>query len=326
MANAIEIAEAPAAAGSRVLRLLAADPSAAIVSSLAEGPVRSGRLKEQLPAHSPRTVYRRLEELERLGVIDRQRLNLNPPAIAYALTSPAGRGMLDVVEGPMDGWLRLQAGQRVGERPSGSLALLAESWETQIFHALSCEERSLTELAEQTRLTLHQAARRAKRLAAAGILDRRTGKDRITRYLLSDIGRLGAAVIGAATRWEAAYLVEPSTGSLDLEDCTALLAGALSLPRLPPHSGRVLGLTVEAEPNGRREPRIASLWAEVREAGAVTCGFGPATDPDAWAHGSVPAWLAALVEGKRGALRVGGDNALVDAHLTRLHARLRRLT
>src|SRR5690349_757793 len=88
-----DIAELSRTAGSRVLRLIAADPSAAIVGALSDGPLRSGRLREALPAHSPRTVYRRLEELERLGVLERQRLNASPPAIAYELTAPAGRDM-----------------------------------------------------------------------------------------------------------------------------------------------------------------------------------------------------------------------------------------
>jgi len=325
MPNAIDIAETPVAAGSRVLRLLAADPSAAIVSAVAEGPLRSGRLKEALPTHSPRTLYRRLEELERLGALERQRLNVSPPAIAYELTAPAGRDLLDIVEGPVAGWLRLHARERLGERTSASLSLLAEAWETQIFHGLSCDERSLTEIGEETELTHHQAGRRAKRLAAAGILDRETGKDRITRYLLSDLGRLGAGVIGAAARWEETYLAGSMGDPLELDDCTALLAGALALPRLQPYSGSVLGVTVEAEPNGNGSSRVASLWAEVGEAGAVACGFGPAPNPNAWAHGSVAAWLAALIDGKRGTLRVGGDHALIDTHLTRLHARLRRL-
>jgi DNA-binding HxlR family transcriptional regulator len=325
MANAIDIAEPSVAAGSSILRLLAADPSAAIVAVLADGPLRSGRLREALPSHSARTVYRRLEELERLGVIERLRLNVNPPAIAYELTAPAGRDLLDVVEGPVEGWLRLQASSQLEERRSASLALLAETWETQIFHALGCEERSLTEIGEETELTHHQAGSRAKRLAAAGILDREAGKDRITRYLLSDVGRLGAAVIGAAARWEETHLTDSGNGRLDLDDCTSLLAGALALPRLRGYGGRVFGLTVEAEPNGSGEPRVASVWAEVGETGAVACGLGSGPRPDAWAHGAIPAWLAALVDGRRGALRVGGESALVDAHLTRLHAELRRL-
>lgn len=267
MPNVIDIAPPPLTAGPQVLRLLAAEPAGAIVAALADGPLRSGRLKEALPAHSPRTVYRRLEELERLGVIARQRLHLSPPAIAYELTAPAGRDLLDLVEGPIGGWLRLQGGKSVPGQASFSLALLAEAWESQIFHSLSCDSRSLTELGEKTDLTHHQAGRRAKRLAAAGILDRSSGRDRITRYRLSDQGRLGAALIAAASRWEDEYISDPKAGSLDVDDCTALLAGALSIPRLPQFFGRVLGLTVEADPNADVEPRFAALWAEVAEAG-----------------------------------------------------------
>jgi len=325
MPSATELAEPPVAAGSRILRLLAADPSAAIVCALADGPLRSARLNEGTPAYSPRTLYRRLGELERLGVVERQRLAVTPPAVAYELTAPAGRELLSIIEGTVAGWLRRHAGEPVQAQASASLALLAEAWETGIFRGLSCVERSLTELGEATELTHHQVGRRAKRLASAGILDRRVGSDHITRYLLSESGRLGAAAIAAAVRWEQDYRPQLAARQLSLADGTALVASALSLPRLASHAGQVFGLTVQAQGDGDgRAPRFSALWAEVDEAGEIACRSGPAPEPDGWAHGSVDAWLAALLDGKRGTLQTGGDEALVDAHLTRLHSRLRR--
>jgi len=321
MPSATELPESPVAAGSKVLRLLASEPSTAIVGHLAEGPLRSSRLMERLPTCSPRTVYRRLADLERLGAIARRRLAITPPAVAYELTAPVGEDLLRAVEGPVQGWLRYRKGIATEVHASVSLNLLAESWETSIFHELSCRERALTGLGEAVGLTHHQIGRRAKRLAAAGILDRNVGEDRMTRYSLSESARLGASVIAAVARWEADH-VRGSKASLDLADVAALLASVLCLPCLPDRSGEVFALTVGREGENGATPRFASVWADVGDGGAVSCGFGPAPDPDGWAQGSVVAWLGALLDGKRGGLRVGGDAELIDAHLTRLHARL----
>ncbi len=323
MPSATEPRESPVAAGSGVLRLLAAEPSGAILTQLADGSLRSSRLMERLSAYSPRTVYRRLGELEQQGAIARRKLAITPPAVAYELTRP-GAELLRMVDGPVSGWLRYRRATATEVQATASLALLAESWETAIFHELGCDERSLTELGEILALTHHQTGRRVKRLAAAGILIRRTGEDRIARYSLSETARLGAAVIAAAAAWEADLAMERST-TLDLGDAVALLAGTLSLPRLPDHPGQVLGLTVSQESENGDGARFASLWAAVEAGGTVHCGLGPAPEPDGWAQGSVAAWLGVVLDGKRGGLQVGGDTALVDTHLTCLHTRLRKV-
>jgi DNA-binding HxlR family transcriptional regulator len=313
--------EPPIPAASSVIRLLATESSAAIMTVLGEGPLRSAQLKDRLAQYSPRTVYRRVDELVRLGAVVQRTFATSPPAVVYELTVPTGRELLSVLEEIAAVWLRgCHGGPTEGQR-WGLLALLADGWDSAIVRELTYQPRSLSELGVVSDMTYHQLARRVTRLAAAGLLER-VPNARVTRYALSEQTRRGATVIAAAAYWERRNLPPPRP--LSASETGALLRAALPRVTLPDHAGAVFAVTVEAPRKESQDEkdvqRFDSLRVEVDEGGSIRCIERGERPPDAWARGSIDAWLSVLVEGEARSLQVGGDREIVDAHFLRLHA------
>jgi hypothetical protein len=108
----------------------------------------------------------------------------------------------------------------------------------------------------------------------------------------------------------------------------ALLRAALPRITLSDCAGATFVVTVET-PRGRDgedAQRFGSLRVEVEQGGIISCVERGEVPPDAWARGSIDAWLSALVEGEAGFLQVGDDRSIVDAHLLQLHAETTPLT
>jgi DNA-binding HxlR family transcriptional regulator len=306
------------------MRLLADEANAAILKTLGDGPLRSSQLKDRLAHFSPRTIYRRIDELVRLGVLEQRRWATTPPAVVYQLAAPAGTDLLAVLERSAVAWLRRLGEVPVEGRRWGLIGLLADGWDSAIVRELSREPRSLTELGVVSDLTYHQLARRMTRLTAAGLLER-TNEGSVSRYTLSHAARDGCTVVAASARWERRHLAG-NAHPLFVADAVALLRSALPLTRLPQHAGGVFDLTVEPDANALDAERFASLRVEVGAAGAVSCFERGDLPPRAWVRGSIDAWLAVLLDGDLSTVQVGGDSSLPGAHLAQLHARTAGLT
>jgi DNA-binding HxlR family transcriptional regulator len=305
-----------------MLRLLGSEPNGSILLALGNGPLRTRRLTERIPSCAPRTVYRHLEELERLRLVERRTRPGVPSNVTYSLTQPHGRDLFRLLE---DGapLLGLSASAEVDAPTWAPLALLAELWETGLLEHLSCEPRSATELARRLHgLSLHQIGRRARRLSAAGLLEERGTKNPGTRFSLTPRARHSMALVAGLGRWRR-HVVPEGTG-LTAAEMAMLLRVALPLLRLPEHAGDRLVLSVVAR-DEYGEAGAESLLATVEGGGEVRCRQVEReadAEPSGWARATVRTWLVALLDDGRGRMRVGGDLALVGACLTQLHDRL----
>ncbi len=310
--------EPPVPSATRLIRLLATESSGAILRALDAGPLRSAQLTDRLAEYSRRTIYRRLDELEQIRAVEQRRSATVPPAVAYELTVPAGRELLGVLEGAARAWLHQWHQGSVNEQRWGLLSLLADGWDSAIMREVSREPRSLTELGVVSEMTYHQLARRVTRLAAAGLLERINGV-RPVRYTLSEQARLGAILVAASARWERRHLLGGAEQLL-VADAIALLRTILPLARLPEQAGATLVLTVQtdAAPAGPR--RYGSVRIEVDDDGEIHCAERGDLPPDAWARGSIDAWLLAIIEGDGSDLQVGGEHTLVEGQLGHLRA------
>lgn len=317
--------EPPVPSASGLIRLLATESSGEILRTLSAGPLRSAELTDRLPQFSPRTIYRRLDELETLKAVAQRSMATAPPTVIYELTVGPGRELLHILDEVAGVWLgRWHQGVAEGQR-WGLLALLADGWDSAIVRELSSEPHSLSELGVASDMTYHQLARRVTRLTAAGLLVKGDAS-RPVRYELSEQMRQGTVVIAAAARWERRHLLD-RTRALAPGDVLALLRGSLPLVRLPEHLGATISLTVEAENRLPAPPqRFGSLQVEVGADGMVACSERAETTPDAWVRASIDAWLDALVEGDCAALQIGGERSLVAGQLRCLRARTTETT
>lgn len=311
--------EPPVPSSSHLIRLLATESSGAILRALGAGPLRSAQLTDRLAEYSPRTIYRRLDDLEQVWAIEQRRAATAPPTVAYELTVAAGRELLGVLDGPARAWLRRWHQGPADEQRWGLLALLADGWDSAIVRELSREPRSLTELGVVSDMTYHQLARRMTRLAAAGLLER-IDESRPARYTLSEQARLGAILIASTARWERRHLAGRAQLLL-ITDVVALLRTVLPLVRLPEQAGAAIVLTVQADVLPAGSQRYGSVRVEVEDGGEIRCVDREDAPPDAWALGSIDAWLLAVIEGDGSKLQVGGERALVEEQLGRLRAR-----
>jgi DNA-binding HxlR family transcriptional regulator len=311
--------ESPVPSASHLIRLLATESSGEILRALSAGRLRSAELTDRLAQFSPRTIYRRLDELKALEAIAQRNLATVPPTVLYELTVQPGRDLLRVLDDVAGAWLgRWHSGVAEGQR-WGLLALLADGWDSAIVRELSSEPRSLSELGVVSDLTYHQLARRVTRLTAAGLLTR-IDSPRPARYELSEQTRQGMIVVAAAARWERLHLRERAK-ALPVSDALALLRSCLPLVRLAEHSGAIISVTVEGDDReATSSQRFGSLQVRVGPAGAVEFSEGGDATPDAWVRAPIDGWLDALVEGDCAALQVGGERALVDGQLRRLRA------
>lgn len=324
MSRGSELGAPPIPTVADILRLLGSRPNGSILLALGSGPLRTRRLTERIPSCAPRTIYRHLEELERLGLVERRTRPGVPSNVTYSLTQPSGRDLCRLLEDGAAPLLGLSPDAEVDAPAWAPLALLGELWETGLLEHLSCEARTATELARRLHgLSLHQIGRRARRLSAAGLLDERDSPNPGRRYSLTPRARRSMALVAGLGRWRR-HVVREGSG-LTAPEMAMLLRVALPLLSLPEHAGGRLGLAVVArDENG--ETTAESVVATIEEGGEVRCrevGWEADTEPSGWARATVRTWLVALLDDGRGRMRVGGDLALVGACLTQLHDRLR---
>jgi DNA-binding HxlR family transcriptional regulator len=302
----------------QILRLLGGGASGAILMALGEGPLRTKELIEIVRGYTPRTIYRYSGKLVEAGILERDEEPGVPSRVTHALASPKGRELYELVLAYADAsFIRLPDG-RIDAHAWGSLAMMADLWESGLIEELNLGPRSPTELTRlEHGLSYHQINRRAGLFANGGFLreDAPAGKRRV--YSLTERARRGMALIAGVGRWRRRHVVSAGTSGLTAREAGGMLRTALPLVTLPEHGGK--SMCIEIAPMRRRDEADA-VWATVEAGGGVLSCGGPLSEVDATAHGKVTTFVDAVLDGPRNGLRLGGDERLIRTCFERLHS------
>lgn len=305
----------------QLLKLVGNGANGPILMALGPRSLRTKKLTEKVPIYAPRTVYRHARKLAEIGIIDREEVAGVPSTVIHSL-SPAGRDLYHLLDRYAEASMPWTEGPGGGEGLWTICSLLGEMWTYGWIDELGNGGRSATDLAEATaEMTFHQVSRRTHQLLSWGLLYETIARGHRKRYQLSDQTRHAMALMAALGRWRQQHVDGAEQGGLTVGEMTALLRAALPLLRLPEHQGRTIkmGIVGRTGQNGQRG--AGSLTAHVSPGGTVRCVKEKGAE-DAWAIGVVDTWFAALLDGKRDDLRVGGDLDFVDDCLKLLHEML----
>lgn len=289
-----------------------------ILRNLAEGPKQQAELQRECGLPTQATLRLQLKRLTTLGAVTRHRHDPFPGALDYELTA-GGEELLRVAEG-LERWLAmaedgpLALGDDAAKRV---IKALAEGWSTTILRVLAARPLSLTELdAVIGSVSYPSLERRLTALRVARLIEPKSGNHRGTPYGVTEWLRYGMAPLLAAARWERRCSDSfAPLGRLDIE--TALLL-VLPLLRLSPELSGVCRLGVES--NGKS--RLAGAMVMVDQGEVVSCTTNRQGRADAWALGSISAWLDAMLDRDVDSLEMGGNTGFVGSLLDGLHRKL----
>jgi len=97
---------------------------------------------------------------------------------------------------------------------------------------------------------------------------------------------------------------------------------SLPLIELRPHEEMTIRLGIAGPTGSNGKAGTETLMGHVSAGGAMHC-VKDRNDADAWALGTVEAWLTTLLDGDGGGLRVGGEPGCVESCLDGLHEAMR---
>ena len=117
--------------------MLSGGATEAILLALADGPLQTKVLTHRVRGYTPRTVYRYLPKLARLGLVERTGEPSGSSKVVNTLTAEAGRDMCAVIERFARASMTRLPGEQVELGTWGSLGLLADLWEAGVVEALS---------------------------------------------------------------------------------------------------------------------------------------------------------------------------------------------
>lgn len=285
--------------------------------ALEKGPLRTMRLAGRLPQYAPRTIYRQTAKLARAGLVERSEEDGIPATVRYRLT-PAGRGLCRLLRSHT----RVIAGE--GQAPAmdwatcTDLYLLAEAWEMGWIEELSSRGGTATEMAGVTAgFTFHQVARRLQLLRSHGLLGESRMRGRGHRYQLTDRARRDVGSLLALARWGRRRLPGESAANATVPEVVAGLKALVPLVRVPASPDRCVELGIAGNLGEEGTKGTRTLIAAI-DADGLACIDGGDHEGDGWAIGTANTWLAAILDGSRGRMRVGGDLLLVDSFLRQL--------
>lgn len=300
-----------------MLRLLGAGASGVILMTLGEGPLRTKELTERITGYAPRTVYRYSTRLTEIGVVGRDEQPGVPSKVVHSLTEPRGRELYELV----NAYANASLGGRIAAAEWGSLALVADLWESGMLDALNHEPRTLTELAQGGHgLSFHQVSRRVGLFAREGFIEETVEGGRRRHYALAGKARQVMGLVAGIGRWRRHYVVPKGGSGLSAGEAAALMRTVLPLIVLPDHTGKSFELRI-VPPTGKgadEEP----VWGDVGADGAVVNRLSPLELLDSSARGNVAAWVDSLLDGPRNGLKTKGDAGLIDDCMRQLHATL----
>jgi DNA-binding HxlR family transcriptional regulator len=302
----------------RLLRLLAAGASGVILMALGDGPLRTMELTERVRGYTPRTIYRYSSKLVEAGVVERHEEPGVPSKVTLNLTEPRGRELYELVVAYADAsFTRLPDGS-IDAHAWGSLAMLADLWESGLIEELNLGPKSSTELARLDHgLSYHQVNRRAGLFARGGFLGEDVGRGNRRAYALTEQARRGMALIAGIGRWRRRHVVAEGASGLRPREAAVALRTALPLVALPEHRGKKLGF--EIAPVGAQDDPDA-VWATIAEEGSVRSCEGPLEEVDGRASGKVTDFVDTILDGPRNGLRLAGDEQLIGECFERLHS------
>lgn len=320
-ANTVNGSGNGARSGAQTLILLVAPLNVLILRALGAGPKQQTELRRETGSPAQTTLRAQLKKLVEIGAIDKQRRNRFPGVLEYELTA-SGRGLL-VVANALDRWLG-QAPEAPLRLDSGAakaaIKALANGWSTTMLRTLAAKPLSLTELDRVIgSLSYPSLERRLAALRVTGQVEARESNGRGTPYAVTDWGREGVGPIVAAARWERRYMPGQTApiGRIDAEAIFLLTVPLLSLASDLSGSCR---MAVEIPGSDGR--RLAGVIVGIEKGRVESCTSRLQGHPNAWALGSVTAWLEAIVDADTDRIEPGGDGRLARTLLECLHRAL----
>jgi DNA-binding HxlR family transcriptional regulator len=301
-----------------MLKLLGNGANGPILMALGPRSLRTKKLTEKVPTYAPRTVYRHARKLAELGLVDREEVAGVPSTVVHSL-SPAGRDLYRLIDAYATASIPWVKGPGSGDGIWTVCGLLGEMWTCGWIEELGHGGRSATDLAEATAaMTFHQVSRRTHQLMSWSLLYESTARGHRKRYQLSDQTRHAMALMAGLGRWRQQHVEGEVDGGLTVGEMRTVLRASLPLLEIPEHVEQSIRFGVVGTTGLDGQRGSATLTAHVSASGAVRCVKAKAAE-DAWAIGTVDTWFAALIDGTRKQMRVGGDEEFVDDCLKRLH-------
>lgn len=303
-----------------VLRLLGSGATSAILTALGDGDLRTKELTARVPGFTPRTVYRYVSKLVEIGAVEREEEEGVPSRVVHRLIDPCGADLYRLVEAYAAASMKRLSNGGIEAHAAGSLALLADMWESGMFEVLNVGPCTATELAYiEHGLSFHQVSRRTTLFMIGGLIAETQDGGRRRRYELTEQARRGMALVAGLGRWRERHVVPDRGPGLTATEVAHLLGAALPLVVLSEHAEKRLRMTVVSS-DGDRTADV-DLVVEVTPNGAMTRHLEPAADVDGWARGKVAAWIDVLLRERSSGsrIRVGGENgSLVKIALSAL--------
>jgi DNA-binding HxlR family transcriptional regulator len=307
-------------AGAYALSLLSAPLNVDVLQVLEQEPRSLIDLRRAVGSPPQTTMRGHLRTLTEIGVLERTREAGFPGAVVYQLPR-SGRELLQVAA-VVDAWF--------ADAPDGPISLgtlaakssikaMVDGWSSTILRALAARPLSLTDLNRLiSNLNYPSIERRLSALRLAGQIEASPGNGRGTPYAVTTWLRRATAPIIAAASWEREHVpsIAAPVGRLDVEAGLLLSVPLLSLSEELSGSCR---LAVEVANGGGRR-RLAGVTVEVEGGRISSCSSRlEGNHATAWASGSTPAWLRAVIHRDTDLLEVGGDGQLAMALLDGLH-------
>jgi DNA-binding HxlR family transcriptional regulator len=302
-----------------VLRLLSAGASGSILMALGGGPLRTMELTERIPGYAPRTIYRYASRLTQIGIIERHEEPGVPSKVVHSLNEQGGRELHDLIDAYANASSgRLPSGE-IGAHEWGSLALLADLWESGMFEELNRGPRSTTELARgEHGLSFHQVSRRATLFAIGGFIEEVMEGTRRRGYTLTEKSRRAMGLIAGIGRWRRRHVVPQGMAGLSAGEVAGLMRTVLPLVFLPDHVGE--GFELRIVPGGDEREEV--VWAKVRANGAVVSCLSSPSNVSSSAQASVTVWVDSVLDGPQKGLSGSAGAPLLAECLQLLHAAL----
>ena len=311
-------------AGSRALSIFTNALNARVLHAHAEKPLSPHELEEALgwaPQSSLRAVVNKMCELNALARTD--------DAIgAPTELTPAGRELLPVadslerwLEGAPDGPIPLE-----DPAAQGIVRVLAAGWDSTVIRALAEQPQTLIELSSTISDHNYPALKRRLGKLRATHLVTPVRTEEGGAYAVSEWLRRAVVPLTYAGRWERRH--DCDAAPITAVEIEAALLLALPLAELPARSVGACALAVltSSEERSRLKQNVAGVAVEIKQGEIVSCAVGTPASQPTWALGTIDAWLDAMVEGRRDALRVSGTKPRLAEGIVRgLHAGLFKL-
>lgn len=301
-----------------LLKLVGNGANGPILMALGPRSLRTKKLTERVPTYAPRTVYRHARKLAECGLVDREEVAGVPSTVIHSL-SPAGRDLYRLLDAYAKASAPWVSAHGSGDGMWTLCGLVGEMWACGWVEELSHGGRSATDLAEATAgMTFHQASRRTHQQMSWNLLYESAVRGQRKRYQLSDQARHSMALIASLGRWRQQHVNGEADGGLTVREMGTLLRTCLPLLEIPAHPETSIKLGIVGTTGEDGQRGSTTLTGHLSADGKMRCVKDKASE-DAWAIGIVDTWFAAILDGDRSRMRVGGDLGLVDDTLKLLH-------